>query len=198
MSINAMRVNNYWIGFFSITLLVSCTKQLSPEDYGRFVSDPENGLRKDQAVGDMEISVMYEPVEYMLSKESGFAENTTRKEELANYEHFQFRLKLTGGGNILQYNQTELNNETSRVYHYSFDSRRDFVLIAGTDTVPCKLAHYSRNYNLSPTLDLSLAFEKVSHEVDWQFIFTDDQFGLGRVKFLFKQADIEEFPELKK
>lgn len=178
-------------------VMPSCKKQLSSEEYATYVSDPANGLRKDQTVGDFELSVMYEPVDYLLGKSKDTRPAEEQQKEFAAFEHFQFRIKLSEGGNILMYKETIQKNEVTRINHFSFEAKRDFMIVAGTDTNYCKLAHFSRNYNLSPTVDLSLAFDKIDSESDWQLIYDDKQFDIGKVKFLFKNDDLRNLPELK-
>jgi hypothetical protein len=181
----------------SFFLTSSCTKELTPKEYGEYVSNPENGLRKDQTIKDFDLSVMYEPVEYILGQDTDEKDLDSRREDLSKYEHFQFRLKLNAGGDILLYNETNEKNEVTRINHFGFEAHNDFMIISKGDTSYCKIAHYSRNYNLSPTVDLSLAFDEIEKDSDWQFIYTDQQFDLGRTKFLFKQEDLADLPVLK-
>lgn len=184
----------------ALVVFSACRKSLSKEDYAAFVTNPENGLRKTENLGDIELSVLYEPADYLLSREfetGGTDQAESRKIELDQYEHFQFRLKLSRGGNILKYREDSWHNENSRINHFSFDAQRDFQLVDGSDTLPCKIALYSRNYNLTPTIDLSLTFERSSRENDLRLVYTDSEFGIGKTKFLFKQEDIENAPELK-
>lgn len=180
---------------------VSCQEQLTANEYLQFVSDPENGLRKDQNVQGFELSVMYQPVDYSIAREieSGVevSDYNSKKESLGNSESFQFRIKLTEGGNILRYNQNNNLNENTRINHFSFLAKDDFSIITKTDTVACNLCHYSRNYNLTPTVDLSLLFDELTKDSNWQLVYKDTQFGLGTVKFVIKKEDINNIPSLK-
>ncbi len=190
-----MQGNNVkWIliSFLSVLLITSCVKKLNSEEYTSFVSNPDNGLRKDQVFGDFELSALYEPYQYVVANDRDFA----TKEEYERYEHFQFRIKLNKGGNILLYKETQIQNEVTRINHFGFSAQTDFKIFTDNDTVPCKLVHYSRNYNLSPTIDLSLVFDAIPKDTDWQLVYEDQQFGLGRMKFLFKQENLENLPEL--
>jgi len=183
------------IGLFVVigSLIISCKKELNQKEYAAYVSNPENGLRLDQNIGDFDLSVMYEPAEYFVSKSN----SQLKLEEVSQFEHFQFRIKLNEGGNILLYRETQQQNEVTRIYHFGFMAEKDFKIVDGVDTVDCKLAHYSRNYNLSPTIDLSLAFDAIPKKNNWQFIYSDKQFNLGTVKFLFKSDDLIDLPSLK-
>ena len=192
----------YYILFFGllIVIIISCRKKLDKEEYAIFVTDPENGFRKTQTIGEFELSVLYEPTDYIVSKEFDKNDESkieSRKKELSEFEHFQFRLKLIEGGNILKYKETFNHNESSRINHFSFETKNDFILVSDSDTLTCKIAIYSRNYNLTPTIDLSLTFDKVNTDEDFRLIYHDQQFDLGKVKFLFKKEDLENIPELK-
>ena len=61
----------------------------------------------------------------------------------------------------------------------------------------CKLSHYSRNYNLTPTVDVTLMFGELDKNSDWRIIYKDTQFGLGTVKFIIRKEDINNIPLLK-
>lgn len=190
--------NNFKILLVILILIsASCQKELTPDEYSKYISDPENGLRKNQTVGDFELSVMYEPVDYLLGKSNDTRPLDEQRKELSSYEHFQFRIKLREGGNILMYKETIQKNEVTRINHFSFEAKQDFVIVSGADTNYCKLAHFSRNYNLTPTVDITLAFDKIEVENDWQLIYQDQQFDLGKVKFLFKEDDLRNLPALK-
>ena len=177
-------------------LFTSCTKYLDSEEYSAFVSDPENGLRKDESVSDFKVSVMYEPTEYIISQESP-SDIESRRDELNDFEHFQFRIELLKGGNILTYKESASLNQNTRINHFSFYAKEDFKLVVDEDTSNCSLAIYSRNYNLTPTVDLTLSFKEQNKESDWQLIYDDSQFGLGRMKFLFDEHDLKGLPVYK-
>lgn len=176
----------------------SCKKTLTPAEYDQFIHDPDNGLRKTEIIGDYEVSALYETSEYIHSRESNISSRspTDRQSDLDKYEHFQFRIKHIPGGNILESNQDEFNNMNSRIQHYSFEAQNDFFLVNGNDTLPCKLSHYSRNYNLTPTVDLSLTFDKTDPQHDLKLIYADNQFNLGKIKFVFHREDIENAPNV--
>ena len=177
-------------------IFVSCQNQLTADEYLQYVSDPENGLRKDQNVQGFELSIMYEPTEYLMAKKQDNSGLEKRVAELNEFEHFQFRIKLKSGKNILMYNETQETNEVTRINHFGFQAKNDFMIISAEDTNYCVLSHYSRNYNLTPTIDLTLAFNKIDKNTDWQLVYSDKQFNLGRIKFLFKKEDITDLPIL--
>lgn len=174
----------------------SCQKELNLSAYESFCSNPENGLRKEADSNGFLLSVKYEPSQLLIGRQ-GLSNIEAEDYGVDNYEHFQFQIKLISGGNILLHNETPSINEVTRINHFSFNAKNDFYLIQNEDTVACDLAHYSRNYNLSPTIDLSLAFPKIDKISDWQFVYTDKQFNIGRTKFMFKAEDLKNLPELK-
>jgi len=186
---------------FSIVLfltLISCQNQLNAKDYILWFSNPENGLRKDQFVKKFELSLMYQSSEFTKAKQitiNNYQSNL--KSNLNKTEIFQFRIKLLKGSNILRLNQNEILNESTRINHYSFKAKNDFLIITKNDTLRCQLCHFSRNYNLTPTIDLTLVFDELDKESDWKIIYKDSQFGIGTVKFLIKNKDIKSIPVLK-
>lgn len=187
------RINIFLIGVLVIGL-VSCQKELTLEEYSAYISNPDNGLRINQTVSGFELSAMYEPANYFSARQN----SDLTVEEASAYEHIQFRIKLLQGGNILLYKETQHQNEVTRINHFGFMAQDDFVIYTGSDTNRCKMVHFSRNYNLSPTVDLSLAFDAIPKTNDWQLVYNDKQFNLGRVKFLFKSEDLTDIPALKR
>ena len=180
---------------------ISCQNELEAQEYLTWMSDPENGLRKDASVGDFELSLMYQPTNYLIAKEISVNNNfdgyENKKETLGEVNNFQFRIKLKNGDHILRYHQNNSINENTRINYFSFLVKDDFKLESKTDTINCKLAHFSRNYNISPTVDLTLMFGELNKSSDWRIIYKDTQFGLGTVKFTIKEEDINNIPSLK-
>ncbi len=175
----------------------ACTKNLSPDEYKAYVINPAHGLIKQADIGDFNLSLLYEPADYIIATEDGVNDIVSRREALNDYEHFQFRIKLKSGTDILNHLTTSSQNAASRINHFSYHVHQDFILVSGQDTNRCKMVHYSRNYNLTPTVDLSLVFDKKENQKDWQLIYTDQAFNLGKVKFLLKQNDLADLPTLK-
>ncbi len=194
-----MAVRRGYILLISVVLfLTGCSQALDHKAYMAYVSNPENGLVKTRTVGDFEVSVRYEPADFIIAgeQEKGSVDSEF-KSSAHEFEHFQFRIKLKQGGNILNYKSTSMINQNSRINHFSFNARQDFKIISGGKAYPCKLTYYSRNYNLTPTVDISLVFDRIPLADDWQLVYTDQQFDLGRIKFLLKQNHLADLPTLK-
>ena len=196
MLIQDTQVSKRFVYIMVATLILgSCQKELSPEEYVSWVNNPENGLRISQTLGDFEVEVKYEPAEYNEAM-THLKDLNQSNPEYSEYEHFQFRIKSLIGGDILRYKENQTNNEVTRINHFSFNSKSDFKVIVGADTNDCKLSVYSRNYNLSPTIDLSMSFNKMEKSQDWQFIYSDKEFNLGTLKFMFRKEDLNSIPLL--
>ncbi len=189
-----MEINRVYILIFLVFIaLTSCQKELTAEEYLAYVNNPENGLKKEKEIGDFKIGVKYEPTQFLLSKQENVEED-----ELSNYEHFQFRMKLKRGGDILLYKESNDMNEVTRINHFGFEAKNDFFIVSNSDTTNCIISHFSRNYNLNPTIDLTLAFNAIDKKNDWQFVYNDHQFNIGTVKFVFKKEDLSNLPILKR
>ena len=147
----SMQVNRSII-LFSVALLAgfifSCTKELDGNEYKAFVSNPENGLRKNQTIGDFELSAMYEPANYLLAQGNG----DISKEEYEQYEHFQFRIKLNPGGNILLYKEKATRRHNPITIDFLF-LHTDEIHDAG---VPIVFCHEAFEWSLKGYMTLKL------------------------------------------
>ena len=64
---------------------MSCKKELESRDYLTWMSDPENGLRKDVVIGNFELSVMYQSTDYLLAREMTTTDNFNNVEKKKSY-----------------------------------------------------------------------------------------------------------------
>ena len=76
--------------------------------------------------------------------------------------------------------------------------QNDLKLVSGTDTVPCTLFHYVRNFDLAPYAEFVLAFKSSGEKTnaDKELIFDGTSLGISRCIFLVKNEDISGVPQL--
>lgn len=129
-------------------------------------------------------------------------ERNGRKSTLMDFEKkrkelgdlFYFNLKITGSDGRDLFTQYGLND-----VNYPIDLLQDELsLVQGEDTLPCRLFHFERNYGLSPSANLSLAFEKGrKKDEDITLVFNDELFRTGLNKFRFSSSSIYSIPKLR-
>ena len=182
----------------------SCANsELQPTEYIKWCDDPENGLIKEQKVGDQTLTCVYTTAEYVSLKQSD-PDNLNEKEisenvsGLSEMEHFKLTFQRESSNNYLKDNYTTAEEFHTRSTYMSFDIRFDLKLIQGSDTTECILNHHERTYGNTPFETILISFPRVEVEesVDLTLIFNDRVFGFDRVKFKYESGTLSSIPDL--
>jgi len=179
-------------------------QKLGIEDYISWVEDEENGLQVNRKVGDFGFAVQHQPIPYMILQNAG-KEKISQKElekevkEQEGLQYYTFSIRSVDGKDVLN-NSFNITYQ-ERLEYFSFGIDKDLSLVEGEDTLQCVMHHYERNYNISPEVRITVAFEQKASErnlnhTDKTFIFSDHVLGTGTVKMKIKASDIERIPEL--
>lgn len=186
---------------FGLSILMSCTNNLSPKKYVNWVDNSEHGLIKTVENQKSILTCKYTPAEYTILKqfkpnepinEMDFAEQL---EEVKDMYHFIFRFENKDGSNIIKDNYTTGEQFQTKSMYLSYDIRLDLKLVQGKDTTMCALNHHERTYNNTPYEQILLAFPKVNDN-DITLIFNDRVFGFNRTKFFFSKETLNDIPKL--
>ncbi len=201
-----MRKVNKFISMLFISLLVySCKvdKQVNdPGEYIRMFDEAGKGLMEEKTLGDLSFALHYKTPAYMALKENfESAASTAKLKELIHnydgYEYYTLRIKVNqqAGKDILTYNSGGAADYEERVKYFAFDMQHDLRLIAGTDTLPCSLFHFERNYGITDYANFLISFPQVKDpKQDRTFIYEDKKLGAGMVKLSIKAEDINNLP----
>lgn len=190
--------------FLILSLRLCTTGSLSPRDYRAFVTNPDNGLIKTKHIGDVDYIVTYKPHELIAVIEndahidSGLYAGTMG--EISGLQYYNFKLKINDKTkDILKANVASVNDYYGRVEYFTSLMQDDIWLIQGTDTLPCRIFHYERNYSAAPYSDFSLAFDGAGNNVntDRTIVFNDHVFNNGLIKLTISGSDIKKIPALK-
>jgi hypothetical protein len=178
---------------------------LSPQEYARWVENPDNDLKKVKMIGDYTITLQYKPVDYVIVMEEQkhqLPEDmvSQRRKTLEDLHYYSLRLESTDK----QVRVMDIGNNTDQDYYdkisyFSYGMQEDISLVSGNDTLQCKLYHAERNYELTPYLDFVLAFENPdpANQQPIEFVLDGYRLGLGPVKFTLSPDDISNVPHLK-
>jgi hypothetical protein len=193
------------IGMIWAILLTACTQgPLAPARYTAWIADPDHGLVTRKLFNDVALELRYRPLPQIALQELGDdldqdgLEKVVRERSGAHY--FDLRFHAVHGGEVLAASAASQDDFYHRLYHFTTEVENDLLLVAGTDTIPCALAHFERTYGAVPYNDLVISFiddAATTERDDLQFIYDDRVFGLGRVSFTIRRKDIEAIPELK-
>jgi hypothetical protein len=186
-------------------VLLSCSKEptaMEASNFIRWVENEQNGLLNQRSLGDFKFSLQYKPLEYVVLTENRTnklkeSELETRKEELENLQYYNFKISSLRGTEMLSTNIRSEEEYNARLYYFSALAQQDISLIDGSDTLPCLLYHFERNYGLGPYNNLVLAFRNTGKINNKTFVYNDQVLGTGPVKFSIKASDIHQTPTLK-
>jgi hypothetical protein len=197
--------NIYIIGFITL-LIVSCKKTtvVDAANYVKYVDNPENGLVQEYKNEDkaLKITTRYKTPEYLAIKEIGptaFHPDSILKlaKEFEGGYHLGFTISSMVSGYDVIKEKLSPKEYLDRVTYLSGSIRDDFKLLVGLDTVACSIAHFERNYNISPNNNFMLVFpyDKTTNE-DLTLIYDDKIFGEGKLEFKIKYKNIKNTPKL--
>lgn len=193
--------------YISILLTISCTKtKLDPTGYAQWVENEENGLKVQRKTGNFEFELQYKPADYMVlmeqKKKVTARSLEQRKRELGAMQHYTLKIKaLDQTRDILRSGITDERQYYERLEYFMSYMQDDISLVEGTDTLPCLLFHFERNYGLAPYSSMVLAFEsdtiKKQQVPDRTFVYNDPVLGTGVVELSIKGRSIANCPALK-
>jgi len=188
-----------------ILMFLSCGKeQLIPSEYSEWIKDPKNGMIDTEIAGGFEYTLFYQPVDLKILQAKG--ENITDEElqqsrdEMKGMEYFMLRIAAVDESDVLKKNLADENEYYLRTDYLSTVMQDDLSLVIDTDTMPCVLYHYEKNYHLYPFINILLAFENSNSEnvSDDRVVLLNDRAlsGFG-IKFRIYGEDINKIPQLK-
>lgn len=167
-------------------------------------------LTISKSIEDFEFSVKYEPHFLLAIKENDTL--PVNKQDVqriisksGGYEHLHcLKLKIENKKwktELLKYNVSSMNEYSERINYYSFKSQNDMLLIEGNDTLRSAFVNFERSFDLSPVINLTIAFErKTKGRLDrLNFVFDDRVYNNGKIKFELNSELISLFnsPEIK-
>lgn len=203
-----VKKNKQYSTFLCVAYLVSiiaCTKPaaLNVKEYTRWIEQSENGMHTSKKVDDFEFALLYKPVDYLLamdlkSRQLSKADIQKKKESLKGYQYYTFRIRSTKDNEFFRTGITDENQYYERLEYFVSNAQNDIMLVEGTDTIPCAVYHFERNYGVSPYNNIVLSFEErdSTHSKDKVFIYDDKVLGLGKIAIGIQTSDIKDLPKL--
>lgn len=185
-------------------LLTSCGKEtLAPKEYVKWVEDESNGLRITKQLDNFTFRLQYKPAAYMAIKQTrntaGKAELKKEIESFGEMQYYNLTIKAASGEELLSEGIGAEEEYYQRLQYYTSMVQDDITLIQGKDTLPCALAHFERNYGLSPENTLVLAFETPKQTnntiADRTIVYNDQVLQTGPIQFLISGKDLADLPE---
>lgn len=202
-----MQVNNALLGWLSLWLLVSCGQpHLLPVDYVAWVQDETNGLSQTRSIMPLEVTALYKPLPYIIAQEERTntidpQQYTTRTKALEGMQYYTLQVGLEGNRqkDITNYGITDGQAQQERLAYLSFGMQQDIHLVQGTDTLPCRLFHFERSYDLAAHRTFVLAFDQPKGSTPTQertLVVELRPFKTGPLKFHYSAATLSNIPNL--
>lgn len=177
--------------------------ELEGKEYLDYLRSESSGMHMTREMGNYRFEVQYKTVPYQVMNEQqshdiSEAQLAERAASLTPWYHFNVRIGTLEGLGLMESGEANEPVNNQFLYHFVGAAQQDFVLLQGTDTVPCELYHFERNYNLAKHNDIVLAFRKTSttHE-DLTLIYNDQILGTGPLYFHISASDLSDLPTLK-
>jgi hypothetical protein len=187
---------------FLALILFSCkSDSLSPDAYQNWVKEHYDLLNTSQQNENIITSLTYLPINWLAINEVGVKypkKILAAKNEYEGLEYFRLRISATSGqGDLLQLNAASTDDYYQRVEYFSFGMQDDLRLIMGSDTLPCSLFHYERNYGAAPYLDFMLGFaiKEISH-LDYTLLYYDRVYAKSLIQMTIPISNINSIPTL--
>jgi hypothetical protein len=191
---------------FILLNLLSCgNENLIPSDYVTWVNNSENGLLKKKTIPPLTVEALYKPLAYIIANEQRSNDISkeiyqARIEELGTLQYYTLKLGIIDEKlDVTNYEVTNNAQQQERLNYLSFSMQNDIKLIEGKDTLPCKVFHFERSYDLSSSRTFVLAFErtKSTNNQSKTLILDLPYFKTGPIKLNYKTSDLEAIPSLK-
>ena len=183
------------------------TPELAPADYVAWVQEAEHGLMQKRHISPLEVTALYKPLPYLIAQEE--RSNTidpehyqARTEALQGLQYYTLQVAIEGQGDrdVTNYQVANGADQQARLAYLSFGMQQDIQLIQGSDTLPCRLFHFERSYDLVPHRTFVLAFEQPEGAPSTQartLVVELAPFNTGPLKFHYSTETLARIPSLK-
>lgn len=181
-------------------------RKLVPSAYMAWVENAQNGLIAQTTQGELDFIFQYRPLDYIILKEArGSNENLTkkivkqRKQELEGLEYYTFFIALHNGKKDVVKTLSKGEVEYDKMIRYfAGDLQQDLRLVAGSDTVNCKLFHFERTYGITSYAQFVIGFEPSAFlkDADRTLFFDSDKLTTAPILLTIKKEDINNIPEV--
>lgn len=181
----------------------STSEQLAPSSYLTWVEGVDNGWLESKELGDFEFEVFLHPQEYQLLKENSQsvlaqAEWDSLTSRSQAYQHATLRIRSTDGKTPVLRNGVNSQHEyEARIAYLAFAIQQDLSITQNGETLPCRLFHFERSFDLAPFITCTMAFPAFEQKGTVQFQFNDQHFGNGPVRLAFSQDRFLSTPTVK-
>ena len=191
-----------------VCMLTSCTNEpRTLGEYSAWFDDADNGYIKNLNIKNLTFSVQYRPIELMMLNDLVGVQPTASnldsiKGTYGESEYFLFTVGPgekfeNASGDLIKNYSHDYGSYASIVKDFSFRASDHVQIVVDGDTLTPTLHHYEQGFELGAQQRILFAFQPAApfDNANVQFIYDDEIFGAGRLKFKFK-VDPSELPTL--
>lgn len=179
-------------------------RRLPPADYLRWVEDSQNGLIIKATNGALDFTVQFKPLDYIVLKEAKLHNHAlnkkalgVRKAEIDGLEYYSFFISLNNGKKDIERTLSGDKDEYDKVIRYfAGDMQHDLTLVAGADTLDCKLFHFERTYGVTNYSRFEIGFNPANKSLDRTIVFKADAINAGTIELRINSTNLQNIPQV--
>jgi|SRR6185312_8918102 len=181
----------------------SCGRgSLPPQEYVRYIENPDNGLLLSSTVNGVKYTLQYQPTDYLVMLELRsfsippeiFQEQYNR---FKGIEHYVFRIDKRELDSLATKAKDTAIIRKGMIEYLDFKIRKDIKLVEGSDTIPCGIAECEISAGMLPYYSFVLGFNTKNYWGDREFIYENKMIGTGLLKLVLKNSRVKRIPKLK-
>lgn len=181
-------------------------KTVGAKDYISWVTNKNNGLKVSKDIGNYSFCLQYEPVPYVALREQYDGKVTNGKleeaiKERSGFQYFILEIStIDKKTDILKSDLKASGDYYTRIQYFSYMMQDDLKLMDGTQTVPCQLFQFERDYGVTPFQRFVLGFPKGKTSTgnqDKTLIYDDKVLGINKMEIKIDAKAIDRLPHLK-
>ncbi len=193
--------------FFSLLCVMGCTQTFhSEKDFFLWLNNENNGLVKNKKVDDLQISLKYLPVDYLVLKDlkGNFESSKANKLKEKYGKGLSFLLTffpLDDAKDIMYKDLSSYPEYTQRLLSMQFDMAKYIYISTKNGEIRPVLSTLENTYSVTKHRNIYIVFngddaEKILQENEIDIVFDDEIFLTGIHHFVFKSRHIKNMPHL--
>lgn len=187
--------------FYYFLTMNACSSNMKENDYFKYISKSENGLKKVEKALDFNYELQFCPTDYLLLIDKHKEELTTSnlKERRKQYDQgFYFFFKIISeksNTNCLIENLQSKDDKNKKFDYFNYKIKDEIKLVQNSDTINCNIFFFENNNNLSPECKFVLGFKPPNKKNDFDIIFKGILLNKMPLKFNYNYKKILNCPK---
>jgi hypothetical protein len=161
---------------FAVSILLmcvvfwSCSRDLGPQEFIRWVDDSGNGLHVVKESGEYTFDLRYQPAAYMVLQQApGLRGAAFQKavEEAAGMQYYTLTIRpREAGTDFIKTGNLSPEELQRKLYYFSYLFQQDIQVEENGETIPCVLYHFEKSGDVKAGRTFVLGFEEPGHTVE--------------------------------